>query len=88
MHLYDNRQLAFEHSRYRWIVRGDSDFIAWNSGFRDIRNLRKLVLNTRMEALPVGFEVLERYVLGDWRHTRPDAMSRRLAAGYISAPPA
>tara|TARA_Y100000310_G_scaffold315428_1_gene365954 strand:- start:6206 stop:6940 length:735 start_codon:yes stop_codon:yes gene_type:complete len=75
VHLYENRQVAFEHSRYSWVVRGDSDFIAWNSGHRDIRNLRKTVLDTDFAVPPIGFELVAQYVLGDWTKTKQQTVS-------------
>jgi len=76
VHLYENRQLAFERSRYRWIVRGDSDFIAFTSGHRDIRNLRAMVLDTKPEEKPIAFAAIGKYVIGDFYHTK---------AGYETA---
>lgn len=69
-HLYENRQIAYEHSKYRWIVRGDSDFIAWNSGPRDILKLRKYILAlTPGQERPVAMKIKCSYVEGTWQTT-------------------
>lgn len=70
-HLNENRQIAYENSRYRWIFRGDTDFIAWTSGVRDIRRIRKLILDYPQTDPPVGFEFDANYVVRDWYHTLP-----------------
>jgi len=68
-HLDENRQIAYEHSRFRWVFRGDSDYIAWTSGPRDIRHLRQQVLSHPPGNPPVCFELRANYVVGDWYHS-------------------
>jgi len=77
-HLYENRQLAYERSRFRWVFRGDTDFICWTSGNRDIRHIRDLVMHYPQKARPVGFEFVGNYVVGDWRHTLPGRQVAKL----------
>ena len=85
VHLHENRQIAYERSRFRWVFRGDSDFIAWTSGPRDIRNLRDHVLRypvvlTRMcgRPGPIVFDLMGNYVVGDWHHALPDRQVAKL----------
>ena len=85
LHLDENRQIAYERSRFRWVFRGDSDFIAWTSGPRDIRNLRDQVLRypvamARMcgRPNPIGFELTGNYVVGDWQHALPGRQVAKL----------
>ena len=75
VHLYENRQIAFKDSSFRWIVRGDADFIAWNSGHRDIRCLRRMVLESEPTRLPTGFEFIAKYVISDWTKTTQQTAS-------------
>ena len=45
--LYENRQYAFERSRYSWIMRIDSDYIAYTNGPNNIMNFREIIINTK-----------------------------------------
>ena len=47
--LYHNRAFALKKSKYRWIMRGDADFIAYTAEDgkeHDIINIRKVILKT------------------------------------------
>ena len=50
--LYHNRQYALERSRFRWIVRGDADFIAYTSGDWNIARLRDYLVDGRRNFPP------------------------------------
>ena len=45
--LYHNRQFALEQSRYEWIMRADSDFVAYTAGAYNIENLRTFLPRRR-----------------------------------------
>ena len=68
-HLYENRQFALERSKYQWICRFDSDYIAYTSGNYDVRELREIMLNTRPGFPPKVFGVMRVNVTGDFWHT-------------------
>lgn len=53
--LYHNRQFALERSQYRWVVRADTDFVAYTSGALDIRHFREHLLGLRRGLLPKVF---------------------------------
>lgn len=55
--LYENRQYAFSHARYNWIVRIDSDYVAYTSGEYDIAKLRKFILSRRRTLWPITFSI-------------------------------
>ena len=46
--LYHNRALALEKARFRWVMRGDADYVAYDDedGQLSIANLRKRILGT------------------------------------------
>ncbi|HMP14585.1 MAG TPA: glycosyltransferase [Saprospiraceae bacterium] len=67
--LYENRQYAFERSKYEWIVRIDSDYIAYTSGQYDIKNLRAKILQTRKGIRPKAFGITHVNLFGDFFHT-------------------
>jgi glycosyltransferase involved in cell wall biosynthesis len=50
--LHHNRQFAFERSHYRWVVRADTDFVAYTSGDLDIRHFREHLLGLGRSLLP------------------------------------
>lgn len=47
-HLHENRQFAFERSKYNWIFRCDADYVAYNDddGQYSVSNLRKILLSS------------------------------------------
>ena len=50
--LYHNRQYAFMRSHYRWVVRADTDFVAYTTGELDIRHFRRHLLEQPRGLLP------------------------------------
>lgn len=71
-HLYDNRQFALEKSHYRWVVRTDSDFVAYTEGEYDILEFREYLLKRKRTLLPTVFSVPLPNVSGDFWHTGID----------------
>ena len=65
--LWQNRQTAFEETRYRWIVRGDSDYICYTSGEWDAIHLRTWLLSLPVWP-PKQIMVGQSTVTGDFRH--------------------
>ena len=83
--LYHNRQYAFEQSTYNWIVRIDSDYVAYTEGPRDIRQLRKRILETKRTFPPTAFGITQVNLFGDFWHTGRPVASVKLYNGV--APP-
>ncbi len=50
--LYQNRQFALMLSKYRWVCRFDSDFVAYTEGSNNIRNLRNYLLKLPRSFIP------------------------------------
>ena len=67
--LYHNRQYAFEQSSYRWIVRADSDFVAYTDGEYDIRQFREFLLAQKRLPIPKVYGAPLPNVTGDFWHT-------------------
>jgi len=67
--LYQNRQFALEQSRYEWIMRADSDFVAYTEGEYDIQNLRTFLLSRKRTLRPQAVRVIMSNVAGDFWHT-------------------
>ncbi|MFH1425971.1 MAG: glycosyltransferase [Candidatus Kerfeldbacteria bacterium] len=68
-HLSDNRQFAYEHSSYQWVVRCDADFIAYTDGQYSIKALRDELLSKRHSIWPEGYYIPQVNVVGDFWHT-------------------
>ncbi len=68
--LYQNRQFALKKSRFRWICKFDSDFVAYTDGENNILHLRKLLLNTPRGFLPKLVNLSEIYIDGDFWHVK------------------
>ncbi len=87
--LYHNRQYALERSRFRWIVRGDADFIAYTSGEWNIAELRDY-LKSGNRTYPPGIAVPLNNVSVDYWHTglprKPGGMEANLDRWYIPPP--
>lgn len=64
--LYENRQVAFEHSKYSWLFRGDTDYVAMDN----ILELRKKILSTPIKARPVVFQLNQINLIQDIYHTK------------------
>lgn len=85
--LYHNRQYAFERSTYSWIVRIDSDYVAYTSGEHDIRHLRSRVLNTRPSIWPIAFGITQVNLIYDFEHTGTPRETRPKGAGrHVGGP--
>jgi glycosyltransferase involved in cell wall biosynthesis len=67
--LYENRQFAFEQSRFRWIVRGDADYICYTEGEYDCRKLRSYLLNRTWLNRPLVINLRQPSVHCDFFHT-------------------
>ena len=67
--LYQNRQYAFERSSYEWIMRADSDFVAYTDGECDIMKFRKYLLDRKKTLRPEAIAVPMTNVMGDFWHT-------------------
>ena len=67
--LYSNRQYAFEHSSYQWIVRADSDFVAYTDVDYDIMRFREYLLSLGRNPWPLSISVPLANVFGDFLHT-------------------
>ena len=76
--LYQNRQFALTQSAYRWIVRADSDFVAYTSGTLDCRLFRErlLALATTNDT-PHVYTVPQPNVTADFWHTGLDGNEQR-----------
>lgn len=55
--LYHNRAYALSKAKYRWVMRGDADYVAYNDedGKYSIRNLRNRILQTSTIIKPTAF---------------------------------
>ncbi len=67
--LYHNRQFAFSQSSYRWVVRADSDYVAYTSGKYSILPFRDQLLSQKRSLLPKVYAVPQVNVVGDFWHT-------------------
>ncbi|MCA9297398.1 MAG: glycosyltransferase [Phycisphaerales bacterium] len=88
--LHHNRQYAFERSSHEWILRADSDYIAYTSGERDIMIFRDWLLKRRRTLRPEGIYVPQVNVSCDYWHTgaplKPGGMQGNLDRWYLSPP--
>ncbi len=85
--LYQNRQFALERSRYNWIVRIDSDYVAYTEGPHSIQHLRQLILDTPRQLRPVAFGVTQVNLFKDYRHTGPALEEGQNLQGRWVPPP-
>ncbi len=87
--LYHNRQFALEQSRFQWLLRGDSDYVAYTSGPRSIANLRAY-LKQGSRFLPPAIAVPQVNVSVDLWHTgqplNPGGMNTNLDRWYLPPP--
>lgn len=67
--LFHNRQFALKQSKYSWIVRIDSDYVAYTSGERDILKLRKRLLEQPTSFFPKVFSTKMINVAGSFCRT-------------------
>ncbi len=85
--LYHNRQFAFEQSIYDWIVRIDSDYIAYNSGENNIVNLREFILSYKKTLLPTAFTIKQVNLIYDFYHTGIPKENRKNGEARFIPPP-
>jgi len=67
--LYHNRQFALEHSKYEWIMRADSDFVAYTRDEYGIEDFRKFLLARKRTLRPEAIRAPMSNVVGDFWHT-------------------
>lgn len=68
--LYQNRQFALRQSKYRWICRFDSDYVAYTDGFNNILQLRKILLTIPRGIIPKVISLYKVNIDRDFWHTR------------------
>lgn len=73
--LHHNRQFALTKSKYRWICRFDSDYVAYTSGKNNIQKLRRYLLNLPRSFLPKVINLYKVNIDGDFWHVRVDKFS-------------
>ncbi|MBV7338395.1 glycosyltransferase [Chloroflexi bacterium TSY] len=76
--LYHNRQYAFEQSSYRWVMRADSDFVAYTDGEYDIRKFREFLLDQKRGLLPKAYSFPFANISLDFFHTGLDRSSEQI----------
>jgi glycosyltransferase involved in cell wall biosynthesis len=68
--LFQNRQYALEKSSYKWIVRADSDYVAYTEGENNILQFREsLISQKKVNLSPRVYAVPQPNVTGDFWHT-------------------
>ncbi|SKA73907.1 Glycosyl transferase family 2 [Paucidesulfovibrio gracilis DSM 16080] len=86
--LHHNRQFALEKSRFNWIARLDSDYVAYTSGDNDIRDLRKLVLAAPRTEPPSTFRIKQFSLTRDCntvgieRSEKPEGRGKYVQGGW------
>jgi glycosyltransferase involved in cell wall biosynthesis len=86
--LYHNRAFALSKAKYRWVMRGDADYIAYNDedGKYSIRNLRNRILQTQT-VWPTAFWVEQVNISIDWNLTRKLKLKHNnIVLPYIAPP--
>jgi len=69
--LFENRRFALGKSKYRWVCRFDSDFVAYTSGTNNIMKLRKFLLNLPKKKLRPKIILLSKVNIDkDFYHTK------------------
>lgn len=84
--LHHNRQYALTKSRYRWILRGDADFVCRPEITEFVEGLRKRKPGPR----PLAFEITPVNLSGDLWHTgweNPAVTASRYKTRFTPAPP-
>ncbi|GAI74855.1 unnamed protein product [marine sediment metagenome] len=66
VHLYENRQIALEHSKFKWIFRADTDYVACDN----IMELRERILKTSTKNSPIIFQLKQINLIHDIHHTK------------------
>ena len=72
-HLFENRQYALERSQFNWVVRIDSDYVAYTSGPNSISHLRDKILRTKRQVPPIRFGITQVNLFNDFEHTGPSS---------------
>ncbi len=67
--LHQVRQLALNRSKYRWIVRGDADFVAYTSGEYDIKLFRQFLISQKRSIFPKVYGAPLPNLICDFWHT-------------------
>ena len=67
--LYQNRQFAFEKSSFSWVVRADSDYVAYTTGSLDITLFKRKLLSTINDDPIIIYGIPQPNVTGDFWHT-------------------
>lgn len=67
--LYENRQYAYERSRFDWIMRIDSDYVAHTDGEYNIQKLREFVLHHPRTWIPTALGITQVNLVHDFLHT-------------------
>lgn len=86
--LHHNRQFALEKSRFNWISRLDSDYIAYTSGENDIRRLRELVLAAPRTDPPSAYRIKQFSLTRDCgtvgidRSEKPEGRGKYVQGGW------
>lgn len=76
--LYQVRQLALSKSKYRWIVRGDADFVAYTDGEYDIQNFRKRLTAEKKSIIPKVYGAPLPNLICDFWHTGIERSANKL----------
>lgn len=66
--LHQNRQFALRRSKYRWICRFDSDFVAYTDGYNNIHELREYLLKLPRRIIPKAIKLHFVNIGGDFWH--------------------
>lgn len=82
-----NRQYAFKKSKFSWIVRIDSDYIAYTSGKNDIKKLRKKILDTDISVWPKAFGITQVNLYHDIYHTGLEKKNIKNKSTFFVFPP-
>ncbi|MDA7675845.1 glycosyltransferase [Akkermansiaceae bacterium] len=85
--LYENRQFALEKSNYNWVVRIDSDYIAYTSGASSILELRQLILSQSEGVCPLRMGISQVNLYGDLLHCGKSLDQRTGNANPFIFPP-
>lgn len=68
--LFSNRQFCLNQTKYRWICRFDSDYVAYTEGANSILKLRKYLLNLPRGIVPKVISLYHINIGGDFWHIR------------------
>ena len=84
------RQLGLDQSHFRWIVRGDADFVAYTDGPFDIHNFRRHLLEQPKFLVPQFFGAVLPNLMCDFWHTGKSSVNAQIGANepgrYVPPP--